>query len=123
MRTTIALLSCMVLGSLSAASASGTAGKRLTDPVVVSCFCISDLTHAVKSQSVPPAVISEATGHKPLSTEYRLYRDGYRPVEYGKHQFWCRIESQPLSGSRVNGNVYCQDAQIIELDYELGNHL
>jgi hypothetical protein len=68
-------------------------------------------------------VTAEATGYKPLSARYRLYRDGYRPVVYGKHNYWCRIESAPVTGSRVNGNVFCQDAQDIEVEYRLGNHL
>jgi hypothetical protein len=29
-----------------------------------------------------------------------------------------------LTGSRVDGNVFCQEAQVIELNYDLGpNHL
>jgi hypothetical protein len=123
MRTAIAFMSCLVAGELSAAWASGPAGEAPTQPVVVSCFCLSDLTQAVKSQSVPVTVASESVGHKPLSVRYRLYRDGYRPVLYGNHDYWCRIESAPLTGSRVNGNVFCQEAQVIELDYDLGNHL
>ena len=123
MRTAIALLSCLVVGGTSASWAGGPASKELTQPVVVSCFCLTDLTWAVKSQSVPSTVTSESAGHKPLSARYRLYRDGYRPVVYGKHQYWCRIESAPVTGSRVDGNVFCEEAQIIELDYDLGNHL
>jgi hypothetical protein len=122
MRTGIAFLSCLVVGGAEA-WASEPASKGMTDPVIVSCLCLTDLAKAVKSQSVPSAVTSEATGHKPLSPRYRLYRDGYRPVVYGNHNYWCRIESAPLTGSRVDGNVFCQEAQLIELDYELGNHL
>lgn len=121
MRIVIALLSYLVVGGLSAAWASGPPSNGPTQPVVVSCFCLMDLTRAVKSQSVPSAVTSEATGHKPLSARYRLYRDGYRPVEYGNHHYWCRIESAPLTGSRVDGSVFCEEAQVIEVDYDLGN--
>ena len=123
MRTAIASLSCLVVGGLSAAWASGPAGEAPAQPVVVSCFCLADLTQAVKSQSVPATVASESTGHKPLSARYRLYRDGYRPVVYGNHDYWCRIESAPVTGSRVDGNVFCQEAQVIEFDYDVGNHL
>jgi hypothetical protein len=123
MRTVIALLSYLVVGGLSAAWASGLPSNE-SQPVVVNCFCLTDLTRAVKSQSVPSTVTSESTGNKRLSARYRLYRDGYRPVVYGNHHYWCRIESAPLTGSRVDGNVFCQEAQVIELDYDLGsNHL
>ena len=124
MRTVIALLSCLVVGGLSAAWAGGPPSNGPTQPVVVSCFCLVDLTRAVKSQSVPSTVTSESTGNKPLSARYRLYRDGYRPVVYGNHHYWCRIEDAPLTGSRVDGSVFCQEARVIELDYDLGsNHM
>jgi len=121
MRTVLALLSC--LGGMSSAWASSLV-EAPNKPVVVNCFCLTDLARAVKSQSVVPATVtSESTGNKPLSARYRLYRDGYRPVVYGNHDYWCRIESAPLTRSRVDGNVFCQAAQLIELDYAVGNHL
>jgi hypothetical protein len=118
----IGLLACLIVAGAEA-WAGEQISKGITEPVVVNCFCITDLRQAVKSQAVPAAVAAEATGHKPLSVRYRLYRDGYRPVVYGKHDYWCRIESAPVAGSRVNGNVFCQEAQDIVVEYELGNHL
>lgn len=118
MRTVIASLSSLVIAGVSTAWASAPAGEAQAQPAVVSCFCLADLTRAVQSQSIPPAVASESTGNKRLSSRYRLYRDGYRPVVYGKHDYWCRVETAPLTGSRVNGNVFCQEARDIELEYD-----
>jgi hypothetical protein len=84
-------------------------------------MCLSDLRQAVLSQHDIPGEFLDQQGTRRDTVFSRLYRDRYRPVREGGHDYWCRMES--TTGSRIP-DVRCELAWVIEDEYAtLSNYM
>jgi hypothetical protein len=113
MRTNREFLSCLLFAAPVLLIAKAAVATDRPTPIEVPCLCQSDLRRAVLAQAGTP---DDAVAQKDIrkhEIQQRLYRDGYRPVRYAVHNYWCRIDG-PETGSRIANYVRCDLDWIIE---------